>query len=254
MTPEPTASPPATHASTLPSTRGERRLLRSALAVSLLLHSGAWAWLELRAPEPPARPTPLVHIRLVPSRPARPPVEPFERRIEPAPLDAEPPARAALRPRRVDVPRAPGPDDGPRALPVDAAAAGPLARPLAARPDAPPPAPAPRDALPPRALLVVTLAAAQVVSAHALDASVNAPPEYPALARRRGWEGDVVLLVEVLADGSAGEVVVAESSGHAMLDEAALDAARAWRYEPARRDGRAIPSTYRQPFVFRLDG
>ncbi len=80
----------------------------------------------------------------------------------------------------------------------------------------------------------------------------NAIPEYPARARRRGWEGRVLLVVRVRADGAAESVRVASSSGHGILDRAARDAVRRWRFNPARRAGIAVPASLEVPVTFRL--
>lgn len=80
----------------------------------------------------------------------------------------------------------------------------------------------------------------------------NPKPTYPAYARRRGIEGRVVLHVEVTAEGGVAVVAVVESSGHDTLDAAAATAVRHWRFQPARRDGVAVPSHLRVPIVFRL--
>lgn len=45
---------------------------------------------------------------------------------------------------------------------------------------------------------------------------------YPELARRQGLEGSLVLSVDVLPDGSIERVQVLRSSGHDLLDEAAV--------------------------------
>ena len=45
---------------------------------------------------------------------------------------------------------------------------------------------------------------------------------YPEAARRRNIEGSLVLSVDVLPDGSVGSIRVLRSSGHAVLDEAAV--------------------------------
>jgi TonB family protein len=50
---------------------------------------------------------------------------------------------------------------------------------------------------------------------------------YPAVARRRSLTGTVIVDVEIDASGKVGRVSVVDSSSHAMLDEAALDALRA---------------------------
>lgn len=80
----------------------------------------------------------------------------------------------------------------------------------------------------------------------------NPRPDYPAQAKRMGWEGRVVLRVEVLANGSAGAVSIAKSSGHEILDEAALEAVRRWKFVPAKRDGTAVNSSVNVPINFNL--
>lgn len=80
----------------------------------------------------------------------------------------------------------------------------------------------------------------------------NRPPDYPQLARSRGWEGVVMLLVQIEADGSISHVEVAESSGHSALDEEAVRAVRTWQATPARRRGVAVAAECRLPIRFRL--
>ncbi len=67
-------------------------------------------------------------------------------------------------------------------------------------------------------------------------------PRYPRLARRRGIEGVVVLSVRVSSDGTVESVKVLKSSGHSMLDEEALEAAKRARFEPARLSGTPVSS------------
>ncbi len=45
---------------------------------------------------------------------------------------------------------------------------------------------------------------------------------YPSLARRRGWEGKVVLSFVVCEDGSLSDIKVVEGSGFAILDKNAV--------------------------------
>ncbi len=80
----------------------------------------------------------------------------------------------------------------------------------------------------------------------------NRPPDYPLEARRAGFEGTVVLRAAVAADGRVGKVEIAQSSGHRVLDAAAIRAVRSWQYEPAYRDGQPVPATIRQPVRFSL--
>jgi len=45
---------------------------------------------------------------------------------------------------------------------------------------------------------------------------------YPLMARKRGWEGEVRLGLHILANGNIDHIVIAQSSGHSLLDRSAL--------------------------------
>ncbi len=49
---------------------------------------------------------------------------------------------------------------------------------------------------------------------------------YPAYARERGWEGDVIILLAGASVLGTPSVSLEKSSGHAVLDEQALDIMR----------------------------
>jgi protein TonB len=80
----------------------------------------------------------------------------------------------------------------------------------------------------------------------------NARPEYPRTAREAGWEGTVLLRVEILADGKAGIVSVDQTSGHAILDHAALSTVQQWRFSPAMDGNFPIKSVVHLPVRFDL--
>lgn len=80
----------------------------------------------------------------------------------------------------------------------------------------------------------------------------NPPPEYPRLARLRGYEGTVMLDVLVTREGEAEQVNVIESSGYGILDEAAKEAVKEWRFHPGRRAGRAVDMRVAIPVTFRF--
>lgn len=84
------------------------------------------------------------------------------------------------------------------------------------------------------------------------DLSGNDPPTYPLEAVRRRLEGRVLLELHITALGAVDRVDVLRSSGHAILDRAAVRAVSRWRGTPARRWGRAVESTERLPIRFRL--
>ena len=80
----------------------------------------------------------------------------------------------------------------------------------------------------------------------------NPPPQYPWQARRMGIEGRVVLQVEILQDGNAGRIEIRQSSGHELLDQAAIKAVGGWRFEAARIAGVPITAWAEVPISFRL--
>ncbi|HZS40583.1 MAG TPA: TonB-dependent receptor [Polyangia bacterium] len=67
-------------------------------------------------------------------------------------------------------------------------------------------------------------------------------PSYPEAARLAGIGGTVGLELSIGADGSVGEVKLIRSAGVG-LDDAAIAAARKFRFRPAQHDGRPIAST-----------
>ncbi len=83
------------------------------------------------------------------------------------------------------------------------------------------------------------------------DFSMNPPPQYPPEAVRRGWEGTVLLRLQIASDGRVTRVEVAESSGYTVLDEAALRAVRLWKGIPATRGGQAVAVERLLPVRFR---
>lgn len=107
---------------------------------------------------------------------------------------------------------------------------------------APPPDPAPAAPAPP-----------QVIPPRFDAAYLNNPvPAYPALARRLGEQGRVLLRVFVRPDGSAGAVEVRDSSGSARLDRAAKEAVERWKFTPARRGSQPIGAWVVVPVKFSL--
>ena len=80
----------------------------------------------------------------------------------------------------------------------------------------------------------------------------NPSPTYPMAARRMGLQGRVVLNVEVLAGGVCGEIHIQKSSGYAMLDNAALQTVKSWRFMPARQAGHTVDKWFMIPIQFSL--
>ena len=80
----------------------------------------------------------------------------------------------------------------------------------------------------------------------------NSPPIYPLMAKRRGYEGTVILEVFVSKDGKVKDLKVFRSSGHKILDKAAVKAVWKWMFQPARKGDRAIGAWVRVPIKFEL--
>lgn len=78
------------------------------------------------------------------------------------------------------------------------------------------------------------------------------PPEYPKDEAWRGISGDVALVITVDAEGMPEQFEMEKSSGIAGLDLTALEAARDWRFAPARLKGRAIRARVRVPIKFEI--
>ncbi len=75
-------------------------------------------------------------------------------------------------------------------------------------------------------------------------------PVYPDFARSARIQGPVVLMMTVDERGQPSQVQVLE--GHPVFHEAALQAARQWRFEPARLDGQPASATFRLALKFSL--
>jgi len=80
----------------------------------------------------------------------------------------------------------------------------------------------------------------------------NPKPHYPLLARNQGIEGRVVVNVLVSAQGTVKTISVGQSSGSRLLDKAALQTVKKWRFHPVLHNGKAVPSSETVPIVFKL--
>ncbi len=84
--------------------------------------------------------------------------------------------------------------------------------------------------------------------------SQNPKPVYPMVARKRGWQGDVLLEVEVGPDGRSQAVTVIASSGYQVLDNAALKTIRdKWVFEPATEANYPTQGFTQVPVSFRFN-
>ena len=78
-------------------------------------------------------------------------------------------------------------------------------------------------------------------------------PSYPSSARSASIEGTTTVRILVGYDGEVESVIVAESSGNAALDDAAVDACYGWRFSGAKNGvGQKIRCYTYVPITFRL--
>ena len=77
-------------------------------------------------------------------------------------------------------------------------------------------------------------------------------PKYPEKMRRAGIEGTVTLKVLVDIDGTVTEIRVHKSSGYTEFDQAAINALRKAKFEPAEHKGDKVKTWTQMPFFFRL--
>jgi protein TonB len=197
----------------------DQRVLTYAIGASLALHV---ALLGLRAPRthpPLSPPAPLVAHLMEEERPAAPPPV-----VEPRPAPQPPKVE---RPKPAPKPKIARPEPAPpkpSALTV-APEPAPLEVPAPAIEPAPAPAPPPQA---PVASAPATPAAPDPATLiaryrHQFIGAAARYKRYPLAARDNGWEGDVVVRLEIGANGELAEMKIQRSSGHEVLDEQALE-------------------------------
>lgn len=165
----------------------------------------------------------------------------------PAPVVAPPP-QARPKPRQIkehhikapDIIAVSTPSPQPVAPIVPPPVAAPVAVPVMAAGNAAKAAPA---------------AAPSVLVAARFDAAYlnNPPPSYPALSRRLGEEGKVLLKVRVGTGGQPLAVDLEKSSNFPRLDEAARRVVAHWRFVPAKRGDEPCEASVIVPIVFKLE-
>ncbi len=246
----------------------------TAIGAALALHAALIAVVVTGVLEAPKliKEPPVVVVQLLQSTPPKPlppvpeppkPVPPKPQPPKPEPPKPEPPKPEPPKPVPLPVPPKPAPVPTPAPTPAPAPAPTPTPTPAPVAP--PPPAPAPVHEAPPRPAPPAppppppappappAPAPRTEVSITANYAAGNAKPAYPTMSKRNGEQGTVVLRVQVRHDGTAGSVEVKSSSGFPRLDNAAVEAVKTWRFNPATVDGKAVDEWYQVPIPFKLN-
>lgn len=210
-----------------------KRVLALAAVLTLHLLVLAAMLLPRQAPytERPLPPLDSSPISLIETLPLPPPPQP----VPPPPLPIQPFVAPTAAPAPISLPSDPAP-----AIVEEAG------EPLLARSDAA------TDTAPAGLPLDVTGALSAPVL-FALRPIHAPPPAYPVAAIRKRQQGLVELRVLVSAAGLPERMEIERSSGHHLLDRAALHGVRRWRFEPHRVDGQAVPAWALVPIHFRLD-
>ena len=175
-----------------------------------------------------------VEVSLLQEHPAAPlastePLAPTVASPPPSPRKNLPKPRAHISNKQAPPAQIETPDAPPAATPSESNAAAPVAPAFA------PPQPVKTG-----------------VSISASYAASNRKPPYPRLSRQNEEQGVVELRIFVKADGTAGTVEVASSSGYPLLDESARSTVQTWRFNPATVDGKPVGEWYRIPIPFKL--
>jgi protein TonB len=188
--------------------------LHAAVAIALLSYAPARQTLVELAP---------IMVSLVQPKPVEPPTAP------PKPKPVVTPAVRQSEPKPQPLLTTAAPEPVPAAI------------------QAPPPPPAP-----PEPITAKPAAAPVVPPQFNADYLNNPAPQYPALSRRLGEEGLVVLRVFVDEQGMPARVELRSSSGHDRLDAVALETVRRWKFVPARRGDQAVSAWVLVPISFSL--
>lgn len=175
----------------------------------------------------------------------------------PAPVTkADPPPPApAPKPQRTPQVKAPVPRPAPEPLPIADTTPSPnaiQASPAKADPEPPAPITATGPATPVAAPPAPAAPRIELPSSNAAYLQ-NPAPAYPAISKRMGEQGKVVLRVFISTDGLPQKIEINQSSGFDRLDRQAHDTVLRWKFVPGKRNGVPEAMWYLVPIHFVLE-
>jgi protein TonB len=228
-----------------------------AAALALAFHSLLFT-LNFGGPKKKSIPSPKpLILSLVPR-----PTEPAPTVAAPKPLEpsVQPPQRPQVkaekpRPQRAKKPEKPSKRVKPSVPPQQEQASPPVNGIGSVAQETPVPETSPAPSVPTQASLGGTgqdLAPVRVQEATPLYRQ-NPVPEYPVIARSRGYQGTVVLDVLVSREGKVKDLTLSVSSGHSVLDQAALASVKGWLFDPGTRGGEKVDMWVKVPVRFQLE-
>ncbi|MEL7630677.1 energy transducer TonB [Pectobacterium aroidearum] len=244
------------------SSRPERWL---AAIATLLLHAAVLALFSSASTPPvtvPARPQP-ISIELV-AAVAEPVLqaEPAEPEVVAPPPELTPPVVDEPVDDNALLPPEPEKKEPERKAPEKKPEPAP--KKVAVKKNPPAPTPKPQAETVSASAPVMPAPLAQLAVAPPVDAPLTPPlanadylhnpaPSYPDVAISRGYEGTVLLNVQVRADGKVQTIRIHQSSGYPSLDEAARDTVLRWSFVPARRGNQPVSGWVVVPVDFSLN-
>tara|TARA_B100000035_G_scaffold143287_1_gene121985 strand:- start:886 stop:1554 length:669 start_codon:yes stop_codon:yes gene_type:complete len=80
----------------------------------------------------------------------------------------------------------------------------------------------------------------------------NPHPEYPIIARKKGWQGRLLLAVHVDKNGNVLNIHVKETSGFEVLDKVSIKTVSDWKFLPARFGDSYVEDNLNIPVNFKL--
>jgi len=253
-----------------------------AFLLAFCLHAGFWHFYKhIPKPLPPEEPT-VIEVALIaqttpatitqPQAPATPPSPATVAQPKPQPIMKppmpKPVPKEMEKPKPNKVVEKPGKSAMPNPKPRPARTERPIYTPtLEEEPESPAPEPArethhePASAASPTRHVTEQGGGYGIQKSHAEKGEDNSyhpggmsgfKRRYPRIAQERGWEGTVTMKVHISSDGDIGEVIVTGSSGHDMLDEAAVDMIKDAHATPARRGDKPVDSWVVVPYRFTI--
>ena len=80
----------------------------------------------------------------------------------------------------------------------------------------------------------------------------NPHPTYPLIARKKGWEGRVILQTNVDKEGNVKYIRILESSGFKVFDDVSIQTLKTWKFKPAKMGNKYVDDIVNIPVKFVL--
>lgn len=80
----------------------------------------------------------------------------------------------------------------------------------------------------------------------------NPHPEYPVIARKKGWQGRLLLNVRISENGDVLNINILKTSGFKILDRTSVETIKEWKFTPARLGKNNVEGYLNIPISFKL--